>query len=262
MIQIRIVNFDQYNPRKDRTRHYWFKVENSIIYSESLDELEADQKWFWIFLLAYAKEKQCDTFELKMKYFVKHSGVTEERIKEAIEILKKNNAIDILPSEENILETNGNQMSPNGCLDKRREEKKREEKNTEEKKREEADPNVFGPKQLAELWNSKLSPDVAVNIARLKSGSPRWESARARLRDHPEPEYWTSVIDRIAASPFCKGVNDRTWVADFEFLVRVETHIKVLEGKYDTRGSKPKTKEQQTMDHTRDQYERVLKGEL
>lgn len=126
----------------------------------------------------------------------------------------------------------------------------------------------FGPVALAELWNSKIPTEMSsIDLPRFKSGSPRWKSASERLKENPHQDYWATVIERIAASDFCRGVNDRGWIADFEFLIKPETHIKVLEKKYDrklkpTANSPPKTREQAVMDHNRDQYERVLKGEL
>lgn len=90
------------------------------------------------------------------------------------------------------------------------------------------------PRTLAELWNEKSDPTQAkLNLNLLKPTSKRWTWARCRLREHPEIDYWRSVVERIAKSSFCRGQNDRGWRADFDFLVRAETHLKVGEGKYD-----------------------------
>ena len=44
---------------------------------------------------------------------------------------------------------------------------------------------------------------------------------------------------RIVLSDFCNGKNDRGWKANFDFLLRPNTHIKAMEGAYDNReGSK------------------------
>jgi hypothetical protein len=252
MARIKIVNFDQYNPRKDRSRHYWFKVENGIIYSESLDELEADQKWFWIFLLAYAKEKQCDTFELKMKYFVKHSGVSEKKISAALEILNQNNTIEVLPDDESHLSPNGNQMSPNGCLDKRREEERREEE-----RREEADSDSLTPKGLFEIWNRDRGPlPEAKDLT-----EERRKKALTQIKKYPGRQHWLDALSKLLASQFCI----QEWKPSFDDYLSESKRIRALEGKYDNKlkvvgGSK--TREQQAIDHNREQYERVLKGEL
>lgn len=43
----------------------------------------------------------------------------------------------------------------------------------------------------------------------------------------------TEVLRRAGESDFLNGVNDRAWKADFEWLMRPENFVKVLEGKYD-----------------------------
>ena len=52
---------------------------------------------------------------------------------------------------------------------------------------------------------------------------------------------WSAIIDRVAASDFCNGrIPGREWVANFDWLVRPETAIKVMEGMYDNRAAAPK----------------------
>lgn len=43
-------------------------------------------------------------------------------------------------------------------------------------------------------------------------------------------------MGRISTSDFCRGKNERGWVATFDWLLQPDTAIKVLEGKYDNRG--------------------------
>ena len=93
---------------------------------------------------------------------------------------------------------------------------------------------TISPKNLAELWNElKADNQPSLNLSTFKAGSVRWRAAQARLKDCPDLVHWRSVIERIAKSGFCSGENDRGWKADFDFLVRQETHIKASEGKYD-----------------------------
>lgn len=56
----------------------------------------------------------------------------------------------------------------------------------------------------------------------------------ARLKDRPLAE-WVAIFDRINASPFCRGHNDRGWHADFDWVLQPDVGPKVLEGKYDPR---------------------------
>lgn len=98
---------------------------------------------------------------------------------------------------------------------------------------------LTSPRQLAEIWNRfKAECQAPINQNTFRSSQPRWNLAVARIREFPDAIYWVGVVQRIAASSFCQGVNRDTWIADFEFLCRKETHIKTLEGKYDNREAK------------------------
>lgn len=99
-------------------------------------------------------------------------------------------------------------------------------------------PRASSPTELAALWN-RFSPPLPK--CRELSATRR-KAAQARLRAHPEHEYWLSVVARIADSAFCKGENDRAWKATFDWLLRPDTSTRVLEGKYDSTGSRTSSK--------------------
>ncbi len=61
----------------------------------------------------------------------------------------------------------------------------------------------------------------------------RQSSTKRLLQEHPERTYWMTVLRHIGLSPFCRGHNPRGWTANFDFLIRRTTHLKVLEGRYD-----------------------------
>jgi hypothetical protein len=85
------------------------------------------------------------------------------------------------------------------------------------------------PADLRSLWNAEADP----RLPRWRELTPkRSQQAAARLREHPLAE-WRIILDRINASPFCLGQNDRGWKADVEFFLRPDTATRVLEGKYD-----------------------------
>jgi hypothetical protein len=84
---------------------------------------------------------------------------------------------------------------------------------------------------FAEAWNRETTSP----IARCREiTSRRRQQIRARLRERSIVE-WLGVFGRIERSAFCRGANDRTWVATFDWVLQPETAVKVLEGKYDTR---------------------------
>ena len=104
------------------------------------------------------------------------------------------------------------------------------------------------PEDLRSLWND----GTTAPIPKCRELSPkRTVAIRARLSERPWSE-WVEVVARIDASPFCRGQNDRGWVASFDWLIQTETAIKVLEGKYDDRAAlvpvKPTSKRDAHMD--------------
>jgi hypothetical protein len=91
---------------------------------------------------------------------------------------------------------------------------------------------------LLEIWNQNRG---TLPLARECSrNSKRGRAADARWRERPDHAYWTEVVRRLAASPFCRAETGGSWRATFDFLVQPDTHVKALEGKYDPPARKPR----------------------
>jgi uncharacterized protein YdaU (DUF1376 family) len=89
----------------------------------------------------------------------------------------------------------------------------------------------FTPDGLVQLWNESAERLGLRECKKLTTG--RTIAARQRLTEEPSRDYWMAVISRIGESEFCRGIGDRGWIANFDFLVRPSTHVKVIEGVYD-----------------------------
>jgi hypothetical protein len=64
--------------------------------------------------------------------------------------------------------------------------------------------------------------------------SPKRETAaRARLREQPNLGWWRRLLERVVATPFLRGENDRGWRANPDWLLKPGVAESVLEGKYD-----------------------------
>lgn len=64
---------------------------------------------------------------------------------------------------------------------------------------------------------------------------------RARLKDVGGLAGWQAALSKIRESPFLRGVSDRGWKADFDWLLSESNFVKVMEGKYDGKPAKPET---------------------
>lgn len=86
-----------------------------------------------------------------------------------------------------------------------------------------------GGENLRNIWNSQRGP---LSECRELSDKRR-KAARALLLLKPDESYWEQVVQKIAASHFCTGGGSQGWRADFDWFLKPDTHLRVMEGKYD-----------------------------
>lgn len=65
----------------------------------------------------------------------------------------------------------------------------------------------------------------------------RRRKLEARLREHGL-DGWREACRKLEASSFCRGSNERGWVADLDFLLQPKSLNRLLEGGYDDRQSR------------------------
>lgn len=93
-------------------------------------------------------------------------------------------------------------------------------------------PDVPG---LVRVWNSMVEKTALPQVSVVMVNSRRERALRQRMNEQPDMTRWVEIIERIIASRFCCGENDRKWKADFDWLIQPGAAAKVLEGKYDDR---------------------------
>lgn len=82
-------------------------------------------------------------------------------------------------------------------------------------------------KQIINEWNSiGLQKIISVN-----AGTNRYKSLKARINEYGI-EKVIQAIKNINNSSFLKGQNDKNWTINFDWLVKPNNFIKVLEGNY------------------------------
>lgn len=86
---------------------------------------------------------------------------------------------------------------------------------------------------LLVFWNTQTQ-GIFNSITCIKE--KRREAVRARIRQHGK-EAFMLAIKRATQSDFLKGQNDRQWKMTFDWLIKPNNFIKVLEGNYDNRTS-------------------------
>jgi hypothetical protein len=83
---IQIVNWAGYNPRADLKHTNWFRIEADIATSRKLFGLDAEQRWFWVYLLSLAaSQNKGGQIDAEPRYLAHFSMVTESKCIVALE---------------------------------------------------------------------------------------------------------------------------------------------------------------------------------
>lgn len=82
---------------------------------------------------------------------------------------------------------------------------------------------------LIERWNEL--PDTISKISTLKKDTQRYKMLSQRINEYGADKV-LEAIEQIKRSSFLLGKNDRGWTITFEWFVRPNNFIKVLEGNY------------------------------
>ncbi len=95
-----------------------------------------------------------------------------------------------------------------------------------------------GVRRVAAQWNS-LSAYGIKSVSGIRSGTKRYDMLNARIHSYGLDKV-LEAVGNIKNSAFLCGDNRKGWVITFDWFVRPNNFIKVLEGNYD--GSAPKAR--------------------
>lgn len=76
------------------------------------------------------------------------------------------------------------------------------------------------------------------SVSRLKTGSTRYRMLNARIKEYGIDKV-LEAIGKVQNSSFLKGSNNRGWVISFDWFVKPNNFVKVLDGNYDDRRGTP-----------------------
>lgn len=99
--------------------------------------------------------------------------------------------------------------------------------------------------EILDAWNGAMGQNCMLT-------KKRREALRLRLNDPFFVASWRAAIDKAKASDFCNGGGETGWRADFEWFLKPESVVKLVEGKYDNRnGGQHRTKAQQRVENSK-----------
>lgn len=87
-------------------------------------------------------------------------------------------------------------------------------------------------KSVFNAWNDRVKRDTTGNVriaeARVLTDSRR-EHLNARLKEPFFCENWEEAMDRVFASNFCNGLNEKRWVANFDWFIKPNAVVRQME---------------------------------
>jgi len=247
-LEFTIPNFDKYNPRKDIKSTSWYRASNTTFFDAKFCRLCVSARLLWFYCLAELSRANGQPVQSTVAIVSKHCGIRASQVKAAFSQLQSIQMVDVVWRDADVtLRTNIT----------RRTNETNETNETVATVAAAASKNEaikIKNHWLIDLWNqfgAKLpKAHTPISSARLKR-------IQTRTKDRPDKEQWKSAIIRLSESNFANGLNDRAWVATFDFILQAESLDKILEGKYDNRRS-VNNKERMAIE----QSQRLLNGEL
>jgi hypothetical protein len=208
-ITIQFSNWEKYNPRKDYINPTWFALSNSILSDPDFIDYSPLEFKALIYLFCEASKKRFQPFEVSFKHAAKLFDISEKTLSTVIENLQQRGTLTVIRTSS--------VRDPNVIRQLQTDIQ--------------TDRHTSVVDELFKIWNEH-SGTLAKVTSLTKS---RRAHANARLKEQGSLEVWKQAIERVAKSDFCNGINDRSWKATFDFLIKPDTLTKILEGTYDNR---------------------------
>lgn len=83
--------------------------------------------------------------------------------------------------------------------------------------------------------------DICISFSRvIKLSEARKKTIKARLKDYTIDDF-EEMFRKAEDSDFLKGINDRNWSANFDWMLKESSMVKILEGNYSKKGDANKT---------------------
>lgn len=248
---VTVNNWAKFNPRKAQKHYTWLRLDHAVMTDPQFSHLTSEGLFTWMATLCYAAYKGVlidghMAFLVPVDEFSRYCRLSPELVCTVLHALALTGAIDC----ERVLgdETERLRVLSLFIADAREAARRRtsshedeteratqcEDETNETRRDETKKENRPPPPDLLSLWNDHCSERLT---RALTFGAKRQRAWRVRWLEKPDLYYWVGVVERLSNSPFCCGQNDRGWRADIEFLLKADTHVKVMEGKYDSRNA-------------------------
>ncbi len=222
-IEVEILNWEKYNPRRDYKKPWWFALSNTICTDPMFVEFSDAEFRAWIYILCTASVQNTNRCQLFHKHAERSAGIKRKIL---ISTIGKLEILQVIRIPAGI------------CTDSVRDlyatEQNRTEQNTPVR-------DLYATDLNTQKSDSKESPSPQLIWNREIKSLPQvkqWTKARqAQIRKHAfTDEQWTELFRKVEASDFLTGrtkTDGRKWKASFDWVLKSANLTKVLEGNYD-----------------------------
>lgn len=253
-IEITILNWEKFNPRRDVKQSSWFRMEHGLFEKPEFYQFDHSEICLWVYILCLASRKNGPTVTLYVLHANRVGRFDDKTIESGLEKL---NDIEVITYKHvtRPVRTRTPTVRRRALRDEtRRDDTVRDVTDTPSAG---VVSNEFP--DLVLLWNEQADSKLC-RVEEIGKDTRRYKKVQKAWKEKPDLDYWLSVIQKINKTPFCLGGGDRGWRADLEWITSKDNRIHLLEGKYDARGNglHPITKSQKIQAQNDDLFARQM----
>lgn len=224
----------------------YIKLYRSLLDWEWWGSVKTRDVFIYLLLAANWEDKRWQGIWIRRGQFLtsraelaKAVGITEGATREALKRLKSTNEITIDTTNQRSLITIVNYEKYQGCDTKTTNETTNNSTNeqptdnqrtTTTKEYKESAELEEVKKRVLCAWNGLASYGIA-QVTSLNHGTKRYQMFNARLKQYGEEKILTA-IENIKNSSFLQGGGSKGWTITFDWFVKPDNFVKVLEGNY------------------------------
>lgn len=236
-ITVEILNWDKYNPRHDIKKPWWFACSNELFDNHEFFDFTHAEMLAWIYILSIASKKRAGIVTIHWAHVERVGRIKQKEFLDAIRKLERNQCV--MTHVQNPYGTCTESVrDPNST----RQDKTLQDKTLQDSTRQDThqnpaaaggDVSQITPADLINLWNENCGGLAKVS----KLTEKRRVAIKARISEHPDFTFWRTVLEKIRSSDFLnnRALSSKGWQASFDWLMKPDTAISIVEGKYDNR---------------------------
>lgn len=227
-LSVTIINWGKHQ-RQDVKKPSWFALSNNLLDNPDLADFGPLEFHVMVYLFCQASQRNSGTINLVFAHASRY-GISKDTMEGVLEKLEQRQMVTI--DGKNPYARVQNLPSTDRQTDKT----DKTDRQTHTSAGAESESVSFNSSDLQKVWNENCGTLPKSE----QLSEKRRKAALSRIKSQPNPTYWIDVVKQIAQSDWCnnRAPNSKGWVATFDFLLRPDTHISVLEGKYDNRQNK------------------------